>query len=237
MNENVFLLHAFLLGVEITFLYDILRILRRVFVHGNGMVSLEDIAFWIYCAGKVFLLMFRESNGNLRWFAVLGAVLGMYLYHRTLSPLLVKYVSGFLNMLLNPIRKALRIAVRWVKKKLTRLRKMLRIFIGDARMARGKRRVAYRRRHQNRFSLFLVSLVVLMIMVVVAVRSVELQQKIAGYDTQIASLSAQIDAETARAEEIEEYRKYTQTKAYVEEVAKDKLGLVYEGEILFKEDN
>ena len=74
-------------------------------------------------------------------------------------------------------------------------------------MARGKRRVAYRRRHQNRFSLFLVSLVVLMIMVVVAVRSVELQQKIAGYDTQIASLSAQIDAETARAEEIEEYRK------------------------------
>ena len=58
MNENVFLLHAFLLGIEITFLYDILRILRRVFVHGNGMVSLEDIAFWIYCAGKVFLLMF-----------------------------------------------------------------------------------------------------------------------------------------------------------------------------------
>lgn len=76
-----------------------------------------------------------------------------------------------------------------------------------------------------------------MIMVVVAVRSVELQRKIAGYDTQIASLSAQIDSETARAEEIEEYRKYTQTKAYVEEVAKDKLGLVYEGEILFKEDN
>lgn len=83
-------------------------------------------------------------------------------------------------------------------------------------MARGKRRVTYRRRHQNRFSLFLVSLVVLMIMVVVAVRSVELQRKIAEYDTQIASLSAQIDAETARAEEIEEYRKYTQTKAYVE---------------------
>lgn len=62
------------------------------------------------------LLMFRESNGNLRWFAVLGAVLGMYLYHRTLSPLLVKYISGFLNMLLNPIHKALRISVRWVKR-------------------------------------------------------------------------------------------------------------------------
>ena len=100
-----------------------------------------------------------------------------------------------------------------------------------------RRKTPYRKRHQNRFSMFLVSLVVLMIMVVVAVRSVELQQKIEGYDTQIASLNAQIEAENARAEEIEEYRKYTQTKAYVEEVAKDKVGLVYEGEILFKEDN
>ena len=100
-----------------------------------------------------------------------------------------------------------------------------------------RRKTPYRKRHQNRFSMFLVSLVVLMIMVVVAVRSVELQQKIEGYDTQIASLTTQIEAENTRAEEIEEYRKYTQTKAYVEEVAKDKLGLVYEGEILFQEDN
>ena len=100
-----------------------------------------------------------------------------------------------------------------------------------------RRKAAYRKRHQNRFSMFLVTLVVVMVMVGVAARGVGLQQKIAGYDTQIASLSAQIDAETARAEEIEEYRKYTQTKAYVEEVAKDKLGLVYEGEILFQEDN
>ena len=61
MDENVFLLHSFLLGVGITFLYDILRILRRVFAHSTSMVSLEDLAFWIYCAGKVFLLMFHES--------------------------------------------------------------------------------------------------------------------------------------------------------------------------------
>ena len=98
-----------------------------------------------------------------------------------------------------------------------------------------RRKAAYRKRHQNRFSMFLVTLVVLMIMVVVAVRSVELQ--IAGYDTQIASLGAQIEAEQTRAEQIEEFGKYTQTKAYVEEVAKDKLGLVYEGEILFQEDD
>lgn len=135
MNENVFLLHAVLLGVEIIFLYDILRILRRVFAHSGIMVSLEDIAFWIYCAGEVFLLMFRESNGNLRWFAVLGALTGMYLYHRAFSPLLVKYISGLLNSILNPIRRKLRAVKSWLKKQLTSLWKMLKIFY--------KRRCAY----------------------------------------------------------------------------------------------
>ena len=135
MNENIFLLHSFLLGVWITFLYDILRILRRVFSHGTGMVSLEDLAFWFYCAGKVFLLMFHESNGNLRWFAVLGALVGMYLYHKAVSPYFVKYMAMGLNALLSPVRKTLQVTGKWLKKQLTTLQKMLKIFI--------KRRCAY----------------------------------------------------------------------------------------------
>ena len=43
MDENVFLLHSFLLGVGITFLYDIMRILRREFAHSTNMVSLEEL--------------------------------------------------------------------------------------------------------------------------------------------------------------------------------------------------
>ncbi|HIW80992.1 MAG TPA: septum formation initiator family protein [Candidatus Acetatifactor stercoripullorum] len=100
-----------------------------------------------------------------------------------------------------------------------------------------RRKIAYRKRHQNRFSMFLVTLVVIMIMVAVAVQSVELEQKIEAYAAREEQLKEQIAAEDERTQEIEEYRKYTQTKAYVEEVAKDKLGLVYEGEILFKEDD
>lgn len=50
------------------------------------------------------------------------------------------------------------------------------------------------------------------------------------------ALQEEIDAEKIRTEEIAEYGKYTQTKKYVEELAKDKLGLVYEGEIIFKDE-
>ena len=48
-------------------------------------------------------------------------------------------------------------------------------------------------------------------------------------------LEQQIAGEEKRTEEIEEYRKYTTTKKYAEEVANDKLGLVHDGEIIFKE--
>ena len=53
------------------------------------------------------------------------------------------------------------------------------------------------------------------------------------YDARISDLNAQIAAQNRRTNEIEEYEKYTHTKQYVEEIAKEKLGLVYPGEIVF----
>ena len=99
-----------------------------------------------------------------------------------------------------------------------------------------KRKVVFRKKRQNRLGMFLVLMVVLMLLVVVSLKSAELRQKQETYAARERVLQEQIDAERARTEEIEEYRKYTQTKKYVEEVAKDKLGLVNEGEIIYKPD-
>ncbi|HJC23263.1 MAG TPA: septum formation initiator family protein [Candidatus Eisenbergiella merdavium] len=82
--------------------------------------------------------------------------------------------------------------------------------------------------------MFLVMLVVLMLLVVVSINSIGLRKKRESYRERENALQEQIDAEEDRAEQIEEYRKYTQTKKYVEEVAKEKLGLVNEGEIIYK---
>lgn len=85
--------------------------------------------------------------------------------------------------------------------------------------------------------MLLVITAVLMMLVVVAVKSVELREKRATYLAREEQLMQEIEAEQERTEDIEEYQKYTQTKKYVEEVAKEKLGLVYEGEIIFKDEN
>ena len=97
-------------------------------------------------------------------------------------------------------------------------------------------RVAIRKRRQNRLGMLLVTVVVLMLLLVVAVKCMELKQKQAIYLSREAQLQEQISEQEARAEEIEEFRKYTKTKKYAEEVAKDKLGLVSEDEIIFKEE-
>lgn len=111
-SENVFLMHALLMGIFITFVYDLLRIFRRVVPHAALFVSLEDLLFWIYCGAEVFLLMYRESDGNLRWFAVMGALFGMFLYKKLISGWFVKYVSLVLNKLLEALGKAVRFICR-----------------------------------------------------------------------------------------------------------------------------
>ena len=46
----------------------------------------------------------------------------------------------------------------------------------------------------------------------------------------------QLQDETARQEELQNYQSYTQSQEYVEDIAKSKLGLAYDNEIIFKEE-
>ena len=55
-----------------------------------------------------------------------------------------------------------------------------------------------------------------------------------GYKVQEEELKTQIDAEKERSEEINKLKKYVGTDEYIEEVAREKLGLVKENEILFR---
>ena len=79
------------------------------------------------------------------------------------------------------------------------------------------------------------TIAVVMLLIVVGIKSIELQRKKQEYAACFVALEQQIAEEEKRTEEIEEFRKYTKTKKYAEEVAKDRLGLVHEGEIIFKE--
>lgn len=94
-----------------------------------------------------------------------------------------------------------------------------------------------KRKSQNRLSMALVLFVMFVILGVVGLRAYQLHRQLDQYTAKKESLQAQIDVENQRTEEIAEYGKYTQTDEYVEEVAREKLGLVKKDEIIFKSED
>lgn len=123
VDEVTFLCHSFLLGVVITFVYDGFLILRRLVKHGMLLISLEDMIFWIACAIGVFYMLYEENNGILRWFAVLGATVGMIAYKASVSRLVVDGISLAIEKIFHVLFCVLRFLlkpVRFLWKKISR---------------------------------------------------------------------------------------------------------------------
>ena len=93
----------------------------------------------------------------------------------------------------------------------------------------------YRRdKWENRMALIGITAVVLSLAVVVNLKGASLRAKDLEYQIKEQNLEAQKAEEEQRTEELEERKIYVQTKQYIEEVAKEKLGLVMPDEILLK---
>lgn len=89
------------------------------------------------------------------------------------------------------------------------------------------------RKTKKRTGLFPTMCLVLMMCGIIFYQKENLDKKRITYLEQEKQLQQQIDNQTERAAEIEERRAYVQTKKYIEEVAREKLGLVYKDEIIF----
>ena len=82
-----------------------------------------------------------------------------------------------------------------------------------------------------------ITVVVLSLAVVVQIKGSSLKSIDREYEIRLENLTAQKEEEEQRALDLEEERKYVQTKEYIKEVAKEKLGLVDPDEIMLKPAN
>ena len=74
-----------LLGALLAMVYDGVRIFRMLVNHGEIMVDIEDLLFWLFTAWMVFRTLFYYNRGALRGYAFLGMFLGVLLYTLTVS--------------------------------------------------------------------------------------------------------------------------------------------------------
>lgn len=80
------------------------------------------------------------------------------------------------------------------------------------------------------------AVIVLMVVICFAVNSASgrLEDKNAAYDKQIEALNEQLAEQKQRREELDTRSIYVTTKQFIEEFAREKLGLVYEDELIFR---
>jgi cell division protein DivIC len=94
-----------------------------------------------------------------------------------------------------------------------------------------------RRKKRKRSGLWALAAIAAVIVMVIVAGSYKLQKQLSADTKKEADLQAQYEEEQQRSQDIEEYAKYTKTRKYIEEVAKEKLGLVYEDETIFKDED
>jgi cell division protein DivIC len=97
----------------------------------------------------------------------------------------------------------------------------------------GKRMPAFRRNTHNRMSMALIAVAVIVMTIIVGYSVYNMKIELNENKEKIESLNKDIAKEEKRKEEIEEYKEYTETDEFVEDTAREKLGLVYEDEVVF----
>ncbi len=91
-----------------------------------------------------------------------------------------------------------------------------------------------KRKRRRKFVLY-VGAAVLLIGIFLGAKSISLNQEKKEKEQELAGLQNTYESEEERSAELIAKRAYMNTKKYIEDLAREKFGLVYDDEIIFKE--
>lgn len=90
---------------------------------------------------------------------------------------------------------------------------------------------------KNRNGIGTIAVVVLLICTIVSLKRFNLDAERKMSEKRLNEVQESIKEEKEKTKDIKKYKAHVQTKKYIEEVAREKLGLVYEDEIIFKSED
>ena len=86
----------------------------------------------------------------------------------------------------------------------------------------------------NRLGMVVIAVVVAVLMTVLLLRSVSLKNRIVMFQASNTAMTQQIQEEKDRSEELKILPDYVRSDEYIEKAAREKFGLVYADEIIFR---
>jgi len=109
-EQTTIFLQAILLGFAYGILYDAFRITRIAVPTARWVVFAQDVLFFFICALGAFFFLMRTMDGQVRFFVLLGVILGMVIYFYSLSIL----IMGISAAIIRVVKVVLRSIYKWV---------------------------------------------------------------------------------------------------------------------------
>lgn len=78
-KELITFVVAVISGASARLIYRCLECIREMFTHSLVVTGIEDVLFWIGIALYFFVQIYQTSNGSIRWYFILGIVVGVFL--------------------------------------------------------------------------------------------------------------------------------------------------------------
>ena len=120
-GNQAYIFMAFsIVGVTIGILFDFFRIIRKTIKTNDFFTYIEDILFWILTGIIIIFSMYYFCDGELRFFMVIGIVLGAIIYLLTISRYVIKISIFFINIIKKIIINPIYAIIRFFKKKILR---------------------------------------------------------------------------------------------------------------------
>ena len=116
-NQTYLFIVFTIVGIIIGVLFDIFRILRKSFKTKDIVTYIEDILFWILTGSIILFSMYKFSNGELRFFMIIGIIMGTLMYMITFS----KYVIKISVFIINIIKKSIVYPIKVIEKILKKI--------------------------------------------------------------------------------------------------------------------
>lgn len=107
-QTQVFIIFV-IVGIIISFLFDIFRILRKVYKFSNMLIYMQDILFWLLTGIIILQAIFKFNSGDIRIFLFLGIFVGVFIYISLFSIYVIKIGSFILKLINRLIRKLINV--------------------------------------------------------------------------------------------------------------------------------
>ena len=147
--ELYFFAFCILWGGLVLLAYDFLRVFRRLIKHGNLLMAVEDIIFWVLAGILIFIMIYRQNNGIIRGFAVMGMTAGMLLYNMLIKDRFVNAVVKLIRILIKPFAALLRLIGKCLALLEKRIKNILKVLLKHLKSVSNSIKMRISRIHQK----------------------------------------------------------------------------------------